>query len=121
MALSPAQLAWIDETKEVRIETLSSRGTRKTIIWVVVTGGDVYVRSVRAEDGHWYQRALSNPLVAIDVDGERVEFRAVLVDDADQIMAVTDALQAKYPRGGSLDRMTREEVLDTTLRLDPIE
>ena len=121
MALSPAQLAWIDETKEVRIETVSSRGTTKTIIWVVVAGGEVYVRSVRAEDGHWYNRALSNPLVAIDVDGERVEFRAVYVDDADEIMAVTDALQAKYPPCGSLDRMTREEVLDTTLRLDPIE
>jgi hypothetical protein len=121
MALSPAQLAWIDETKEVRIETLSSGGATRTIIWIVVTGGDVYVRSVRGEDGHWYQRALSNPLVAIEVDGERIEFRAVFVDDADEIMAVTDALQAKYPRGGSLDRMTREEVLDTTLRLDPIE
>jgi hypothetical protein len=121
MALSPAQLAWIDKTKEVRIETLSSGGATRTIIWIVVTGGDVYVRSVRGEDGYWYQRALSNPLVAIDVDGERIEFRAVFVDDADEIMAVTDALQAKYPRGGSLDRMTREEVLDTTLRLDPIE
>ena len=121
MALSPAQLAWIDETKEVRIETLSSGGATRTIIWIVVTGGDVYVRSVRGEDGHWYQRALSNPLVAMEVDGERIEFRAVFVDDADEIMAVTDALQAKYPRGGSLDRMTREEVLDTTLRLDPIE
>ena len=121
MALSPAQLAWIDETKEVRIETFSSRGASRTIIWVVVAGGDVYVRSVHAEDGRWYQRARSNPLVAIDVDGERVEFGAVHVDDADEIMAVTDALQAKYRPGGSLDRMTREEVLDTTLRLDPIE
>jgi len=122
MDLTPAQLNVLDNSQEVRIETMSSTGnSRKTIIWIVVVGDEIYVRSVRGEDGHWYQRALTNPLVAIDIDGERVEFRAVHVDDAETILAVTDALQAKYRPGGSLDRMIREEVLDTTLRLDTID
>jgi len=120
MALSDEQLRWVDEKREIRIETLATGGPTRTIIWVVVVGDEVYVRSVRGEDGHWYQRALANPLVAIEVDGERMEFRAVHIEDAGTIQAVTDALQEKYPAGGSLDRMTREEVLDTTLRLDPI-
>jgi hypothetical protein len=119
MALSDEQLALLDETLEVRIETSSDRGPRETVIWIVVADGEVYVRSVRGEKGHWYQRTISNPFVAIHVDGERLEFRAVHVKDSDTIGTVSDALRAKYPPGGSLDRMTRQEVLDTTLYLEP--
>jgi hypothetical protein len=122
MELSDGQLAIIDDTGEVQIETFSVSGkATKTIIWIVVADGEVYVRSVQGEEGHWYVRALSNPLVAIHVAGERIEFRAVHVDDADTIGRVTEALRAKYRPGGSLDRMTRAEVLGTTLRLDPID
>ncbi|MGD2060470.1 MAG: DUF2255 family protein [Acidimicrobiia bacterium] len=121
MALSPDQLAAIDRTNEVLIETFSDRGPTKTIIWIVEIDGDVYVRSVRGEDGAWYQRVLANPLAAIHVNGERIEFRASHVDDAGTIETVDEALRAKYPAGGSLDRMTRDEVLGTTLRLDPID
>lgn len=119
MALSGEQLDLLDRTKEVEVETFSSRGPTKTVIWIVVIDGTVYVRSVRGEEGHWYQRALSNPLVAIHAGGERIEFRAVHVDDPEEIEAVDEALKDKYPAGGSLDRMTSEEVLDTTLRLEP--
>ena len=119
MALTDQQLALLDETKEVEIETRSERGTFATIIWVVVIDGAVYVRSVQGEDGRWYQRALADPRVAILVDDERIEFRAVKVDDPAEIEAVTAALRAKYRPGGSLDRMTRDEVVDTTFRLEP--
>ena len=119
MALSDDQLDLLDRTKEVKVETLSQHGPVRTIIWIVVVDGTVYVRSVRGESGHWYQRALSNPLVAIHADGERIEFRAVPVDDAEEIETVSGALRDKYPAGGSLDRMTDASVLDTTLRLEP--
>ncbi|MGB8665686.1 MAG: DUF2255 family protein [Serratia inhibens] len=120
MALSTEQLDWLDETKEVRIETSDGSRVTKTIIWIVVTEGVVYVRSVRGPEGRWYQRLLENPEAAIDVNGRQVDFRAVPVVEQDEIDAVSDALRDKYPPGGSLDRMTRDEVLDTTLRLQPI-
>lgn len=119
MALSDDQLTLLDRTKEVEVETLAADGPTKTIIWIVVVDGVVHVRSVRGPTGHWYRRALSNPLVAIHAEGERIEFRAVHVDDPDEIEAVSGALRAKYPPGGSLDRMTDASVLDTTLRLEP--
>ena len=119
MALSDDQLALLDETLEVRIETRADGGVYETIIWIVIADGEVYIRSVNGEKGHWYQRTLSNPFVAIHVDGERLEFRAVHVKDPATIQTVSDALRGKYPPGGSLDRMTREEVLDTTLHLEP--
>jgi hypothetical protein len=122
MAFTDNQRDLLDQSREVLVETHADDGrSTRTIIWIVVVEDDVYVRSVRGEEGHWYQRVLANPLVAIHVDGERIEFRASHVDDAGTIEAVDHALREKYPAGGSLDRMTREEVLGTTLRLDPID
>jgi hypothetical protein len=120
MALSEEQLDLLDQTLEVRIETRADDSEYKTIIWVVVADGEVYVRSVNGEKGHWYQRTIANPFVALYVDGERLEFRAVHIKDNGTIEAVSEALRGKYPPGGSLDRMTREEVLETTLHLEPI-
>jgi hypothetical protein len=120
MSLSPDQLARLDETKEVHIETSSDRGSTKTIIWIVVVGDEVYVRSVRGHIGAWYQRALADPRVSVIVGDDRIDFDAVHITDPDVIETVSDALRAKYPAGGSLDRMTRAEVLDTTLRLEPV-
>ncbi len=120
MAISDDQLALLDETQEVHVETSSDRGTTKTIIWIVVVDGQVYVRSVRGEPGRWYQRALTNPRVSIHVGDHAIDFRAVSVEGPGEIEAVTQALRDKYPPGGSLDQMTRDEVLDTTLRLEPI-
>lgn len=119
MALTDDQIDLLDRTKEVRVETFSSNGSTKTIIWIVVIDGVAYVRSVRGERGLWYRRALSNPILAIHADGEPIEFRTVHVDDPDEIEAVSKALRDKYPSGGSLDRMTDATVLDTTLRLEP--
>lgn len=121
MELSNEQLAQIDQTREVRVETFGTSGAVKTIIWIVVIDDTVYVRSVRGDEGHWYQRALANPLLAIHVGDERIEFRAVHISDPDERVAVSNALRDKYPAGGSLDRMTRANVVDNTLRLEPIE
>lgn len=119
MSLAQQQLDELDETREVRIETSTNGKSTRTIIWVVVVDGDVYVRSVNGDAGNWYQRARSNPSVAIEIGGVVIDFEAVHVDDQETIDIVTRALRAKYPAGGSLDRMTRDEVLGTTLRLEP--
>ena len=120
MSLTPDQLSAIDSTKEVHIRTTAGGRTVGTIIWVVVADGDVYVRSVQAEDGVWYQRARSNPRVALEVGGEVIDFEAVHITDESTIESVSEALRAKYRPGGSLDRMTRQDVLGHTLRLDPL-
>ena len=121
MELTKERLALLDQTKEVHVETSTASGSTRTIIWIVVVDDTVYVRSVRGDEGHWYQRALANPLLAIHVGDERIEFRAVHISDPDERVAVSNALRDKYPAGGSLDRMTRANVVDNTLRLEPIE
>ena len=120
MSLTAEQLSAIDTTNEVHIHTSADGKTIATIIWVVVADGDVYVRSVQAEDGLWYQRARGNPSVALDVGGDVMDFEAVHIEDDETIETVSTALRAKYRPGGSLDRMTRDDVLGHTLRLDPV-
>ena len=121
MSADESRLSLIDGTKEVSIDTRGGGRSFSTIIWVVVADGVVYVRSVDGPRGRWYQRALADPEVALLVGSERFRFRASHVDDPNTIEMVSDALRAKYRPGGSLDRMVRDEVLDTTLRLDPVD
>lgn len=116
-------LRLLDETKEVRIETRRDEGSagRATIIWVVVVDGGVYVRSVQGEDGRWYRRITSNPNAALHVDDRRIPVRAALANDDETIEAVSEAYRSKYGRTspGSTGAMVRDEVLHTTLRLEP--
>ena len=119
MALTDQQLSLLDETKEVRIRTRGATRSFTTIIWIVVADGTVYVRSVDGQEGNWYQRALLDPRVEVIVADQQIPFTAVHVDDKDEIETVSAALRAKYRPGGSLDRMVRDEVLGTTLRLEP--
>jgi hypothetical protein len=119
MPLNPDQLEKIAQAREVVIET--GRGGRafRTIIWVVVDQGEVFVRSVRGDDGRWYRRALSEPGVALGVGDDRFDFMALPANDAETIERVSEALRRKY-RGRSLEMMLLPKTLDTTLRLDPV-
>ena len=54
-------LRLLEETKEVRIETRRDGDSpeHRTIIWVVVVEGEVFVRSVRGQTlGAWSERPL---------------------------------------------------------------
>ena len=109
-------------TGEVEIGTRRTNGELvRTIIWVVVDGGQVYVRSVQGEKGWWYRRLRRDPVGELHVGGGAVPVRAVAVTDANEIERVSAALRAKYARqAGSLARMLRPETLPTTLRLEPV-
>jgi hypothetical protein len=111
----------VDAAEEVEIETRRGPAAAgRTIIWIVVDGGQVYVRSVRGPSGKWYQRLRADPGGAIHVAGTRTTVRAVPVDDAAEIERVSAALRRKYARHhGPLASMLRPETLPTTLRLEP--
>ena len=107
------------DAKEVRIETSSGHRTHSTIIWVVEVEGDLYVRSFLGDRGQWYQRALTNPVVALASGNTRSDFTVERVVDDDTINAVSEAFVAKYRPGRSRDAMVAPDALDTTLRLHP--
>jgi hypothetical protein len=116
-----ATLALLDSTREVTIETTRPDDSRaRTIIWVVVDDGDTYVRSWRGDRAHWYRAALDRPAeVALLVDGRRIEARAVPAIDDGSIARCSSALERKYAGEAETPSMVREEILATTLRLEP--
>ena len=116
-------LGLLDETEEVRIETRRNEEApvHRTIIWVVVTGGEVFVRSVRGPKGRWYQEISSHPDGALHVEDTRIPVRAAPATDASTVEAVSDALRSKYQQSSpaSTEAMMRPETLPTTLKLSP--
>ena len=110
----------LTNTEEIEIETRSATGrTHRTIIWVVVDENDVYVRSVRGRNGRWYQEATANPDVAILVNGQRFAVHVVPVADQAFIARVSNGYLRKYRDDPDLNSMVRDEILPTTLRLEP--
>src|SRR5215216_5214753 len=121
MTFEPGFVETVAAAGEVEIETQRPSGQRvRTVIWIVVDGGRVYVRSVRAEEGKWYRRLRAIPAGVLHVAGSATAVRAVPVDDAAEIERVSAALRRKYARqADSLARMLRPDTLATTLRLEP--
>jgi hypothetical protein len=126
-AFPPDLLAALAEREEVEIETAApSRGadaTRRTIVWIVVDGSDVYVRSVRGNQGRWYQELLADPKAVLHFRGKPklapVAVRGVHARDADSVARCSRALEAKYARDPALKPMLRPDTLATTFRLEP--
>ena len=110
----------LDRAIEVRIETHGSPGEPHwMIIWVVVDAGEVFIRSYRGAGARWYREAIGGGEVALLIDGDRIPVRASRATDAADIARCSDALESKYAGDPATPDMLREEVLDTTLRLDP--
>ena len=118
-----ATLGLLDETEEVYIETRRGEDApeHRTIIWVVVTGGEVFVRSVRGAEGRWYREISSNPEGALHVEDNRIPVRAAPANEESTVVAVSDAIRSKYEETSPEPTrwMLRPEVLPTTLKLSP--
>lgn len=123
MRFDPATLLELNAREEVEIETARPDGRlRRTVIWVVVDGDDVFVRSVRGDRGYWYQAAIEPAArVALLIDGRRIPVRAIPATDGLSIEACSRGFERKYAADVSLHSMLRPAVLGTTLRLEPLD
>ena len=117
-SFSPADLQLLAQTPEVTLQ----RGPRKTTIWVVVVGDTAYIRSVRGEQGAWYQALRSGADARLVADSAAWPIRVAPVTDRAEIGRVSDAIRAKYAARwpAPTAAMLRPEVLSTTLRLEPL-
>ena len=116
-----ATLELLDREREIRIETaLPDDSRQRTTIWVVVDGGDAFVRSWRGERARWFQAAIDRPEdVAVLVGGRRIDARAVPATNDESVARCSSALERKYAGDPGTRWMVREEILNTTLRLEP--
>ena len=118
------RVAWpdaIDTALEVEIETRRGEDApvHRTIIWAVVDDGDVFVRSLRGTSGRWYRELLSDPAAVLHAQGERFSVQAVQASDPDSVERTSEALRRKYSDSRSLASMLDDDILDTTVRLEP--
>ena len=77
MSFSEEQLQLVYQSREVEIETWDGDQRYRTVIWVVVDQGEIFVRSVRGAAGKWYQRTLRNPQVTLRRGSTRISCLAV--------------------------------------------
>ena len=120
----PDVLERLRETREIEIETTRKNGeTSRAIIWVVVDGEDVFVRSEFGDDGWWYRHLKVRPEAVVHVRGQQappVPVRAVVADDSESIERCSEAIRTKYrSSAGSVRAMLKPEVLHATVRLEP--
>jgi hypothetical protein len=110
----------LDGTLEVDAKTPRSDGsTSSRPIWVVVTGGEAYVRSYRGPGGAWYRRAKTEGRLTLVADDTEIAAAVEPATDDDVNQRVSDAYREKYGERspGSTETMVDPEVSQTTLRL----
>jgi len=113
-------LAALAAAEEIDIETRAADGTvHRTIVWVMVHDGVVFLRSFKGPDGRWYREALADPSVALHVDGRRLASTAEPATDPASVDACSAGLREKYASSHSLSAMLAASVLPTTLRVVP--
>jgi hypothetical protein len=80
-----------------------------------------YIRSVRGEKAPWYRALQANPLATLYVGRLRFPIRAVAVQEDEIRKRISEHLIQKYAylHPSSLRAMLDEQVVETTLRLEP--
>jgi hypothetical protein len=114
-------LAKIDEV-EVETRAGPDAPAHRVTIWVVVDGNAAYVRSVRGARGRWYREATAYPEAVLHAGARKIQVHIQSISDVATIARVSDAFLRKYVQWPNDARaIVRDEVLATTLRLQPIE
>ncbi|WP_327372499.1 DUF2255 family protein [Streptomyces sp. NBC_01216] len=88
-------------------------------VWVVVLGGEAYVRSAFGRRSGWYRRVLRNAATEVEVAGVRLSVTLQPVADPALVQRVSGAYRTKYGLSwpGPVESMNGHEAAATTMRL----
>ena len=110
-------LGALRDTQEVSIST-EKHPQSAVVIWVVVAGDEVFVRSFRGPKGRWYRDLAAGGPATLEFAGRRIEVQAFPAGDAASIARASAEFLRKYQRSSHAREMVRSEILSTTLRLE---
>ncbi|MBV8716965.1 MAG: nitroreductase family deazaflavin-dependent oxidoreductase [Chloroflexi bacterium] len=98
MPFDPAILETAAREKEVEITTFGRKtgNASKRIVWIIVIGPRIYVRSGVGLGRDWPQNLLANGRAILHVDGREVPVRARHVTDAEEARSMHAPVKAKY-------------------------
>lgn len=117
-AFDPQTLAALGRLNEVAIRT-GLHPKSAVVIWIVVADGAVFVRSVKGAKGRWYRDLAGGGQATLEFDGRTVPVAAFPVRDAATVERASREYLTKYRSSPYAEPMVRDEVLPTTLRLEP--
>ena len=118
-AWTQEELGTLDRIEEIRVAGRNEDGSPRplVIVWPVVVGGKLYVRSVRGVDGRWYQGVIRHGEGVIAWDGQIRDVTYIPDNSADD--QIDAAYYAKYGDGPDSDAITAARAKATTLRVEP--
>ena len=105
------------DVQEVAIRT-EKHPKSAVVIWVVADD-EVFVRSVRDSKGRWYRDLAAGGSATLEFAGRQLAVQAYPASDAGSIDRVSREYLRKYQPSPYAQSMVRDEVLPTTLRLEP--
>lgn len=88
------------------------------VIWVVVEGDDVFVRSWLGARGRWYKDLAAGGAATLEFAGHLLPVKAFPANDARSVERASREILRKYRRSSHAQEMVRAEILPTTLRLE---
>ncbi|HJU16668.1 MAG TPA: DUF2255 family protein [Stellaceae bacterium] len=106
------------DTQEVAIRT-EKHSDSAVVIWVVTAEDDVFVRSVRGTKGRWYRDLAAGGSATVEWAGRRLAVQAIPESDPEAIARASREYPRKYQPSPYAQAMVHDEVLPTTLRLEP--
>jgi hypothetical protein len=106
------------QLQEVAIRTEKHPETA-VVIWVVVAGDEVFVRSVRGPKGRWYRDLAAGGPATLEFASRRLAVQAIPATDPAAVGRASGEYLRKYERSPYAQAMVKPEVLPTTLRLEP--
>ncbi len=123
MPWSEADLTRIGDSRSFHIAAVTRDGTfsKRTFIWVVRAGDDLYVRPYYGDKSRWFQAAKADPRGQVDADGVRTDVTFEVVGDVDR-EAIDAAYQTKYDSGADaqyVPPMIADRARQATVKLLP--
>ena len=104
--------------QEVRIRTEKHPGSA-VVIWIVVVGDQVFVRSFLGAKGRWYRDVGAGGHATLEASGREVAVETMPANDPATIECVSRAFLEKYRSSPYAQAMIQADALPTTLRLQP--
>ena len=106
------------DVRELRIRTERHPKTA-VVIWIVVAGDEVFVRSWLGARGRWYRDLEAGAPAILEFARRRIEVQVSSASDDTSIARASAEFLRKYQPSSHAQEMVRSEILSTTLRLEP--
>lgn len=110
-------LGALRDVREVTIRT--GKHGNAAIIWVTVSDDAVFIRSWNGANGRWYKGVAAGGPATLEFAGRRLPVQAIPASDPDSVARASREYLKKYRSSSHARDMVRDEILPTTLRLEP--